>query len=133
MINVKQVHSDWHILTAAQGATCSENLVISLTCTRALRRALLSNLAKRQPHALTADALRCSCAVQLENVFKKIQKNCSLLVDASAADERAGASLEVMEVIFSAEMAFDIMNRFGPPHCAATVVRPERGRRAAAH
>ena len=34
---------------------------------------------------------------QQETVFKKIQKNCSLLVDASAAEERAGASLEAKE------------------------------------
>eukprot|EP01048_Picozoa_sp_COSAG05_P008243 COSAG05_NODE_619_length_8315_cov_5.484421_7_plen_631_part_00 len=48
---------------------------------------------------------------QQETVFKKIQKNCSLLVDAAAAEERSGAALEVMEVIFSASMAFDILNR----------------------
>ena len=62
---------------------------------------------------------------QQETVFKKIQKNCSLLVDASAAEERAGASLEVMEIIFSASMAFDIMYRmFGIDQSINTDVAP---------
>jgi len=62
---------------------------------------------------------------QQETVFKKIQKNCSLLVDASAAEERAGASLEVMEVIFSASMGFDIMYRmFGIDQSIDTSVAP---------
>jgi hypothetical protein len=62
---------------------------------------------------------------QQETVFKKIQKNCSLLVDASGAEERAGASLEVMEVIFSASMGFDIMYRmFGIDHSIDTSVSP---------
>ena len=62
---------------------------------------------------------------QQEIVFKKIQKNCSLLVDASGAEERAGASLEVMEVIFSASMGFDIMYRmFGIDQSIDTSVSP---------
>ena len=38
---------------------------------------------------------------QLEQVFKKIESNTKSMVDAIAADERASASLEVMEIIFS--------------------------------
>jgi hypothetical protein len=48
---------------------------------------------------------------QLEAVFRKIENNTKAMVDASAADERASASLEVMEIIFSASMGFDIMIR----------------------
>ena len=48
---------------------------------------------------------------QLEQVFKKIESNTKSMVDAIAADERASASLEMMEIIFSASMGFDIMIR----------------------
>eukprot|EP01051_Picozoa_sp_SAG22_P012529 SAG22_NODE_1312_length_4776_cov_2.886466_2_plen_169_part_00 len=48
---------------------------------------------------------------QLEAVFRKIEANTKTMVDAIAADERASASLEVMEIIFSASMGFDLMIR----------------------
>jgi hypothetical protein len=48
---------------------------------------------------------------QLEDVFKDIEANTKYLVDASAADERASASLEVMQVILSGSLAFQILDR----------------------
>ena len=47
----------------------------------------------------------------LEKVFKKIQKNVRMLVEASEAEERGAASLEIMEVIFNAALAWDLMYR----------------------
>lgn len=48
---------------------------------------------------------------QLEDVFKNVETNTKFLVDASAANERASASLEVMQVILAGSFAFDIIDR----------------------
>jgi hypothetical protein len=48
---------------------------------------------------------------QLEDVFKNVEANTKLLVDASAAAERASASLEIMQVILAGSFAFDIVDR----------------------
>ena len=48
---------------------------------------------------------------QLEDVFKNVEGNTKFLVDASAANERASASLEVMQVILAGSFAFDIVDR----------------------
>lgn len=40
----------------------------------------------------------CSVTWQLEDVFQSVNANTKFLVDASAAQERASASLEVMQV-----------------------------------
>ena len=49
---------------------------------------------------------------QLEDVYKGVEKNTKALVDASAAKERASASLEIMQVVFAASMAFDLVDKF---------------------
>eukprot|EP01050_Picozoa_sp_SAG11_P025072 SAG11_NODE_5542_length_1531_cov_1.185754_2_plen_117_part_00 len=49
---------------------------------------------------------------QLENVYKQVEKNTKQLVDACDAKERASASLEVMQVVFAASMAFDLVDKF---------------------
>ena len=49
---------------------------------------------------------------QLEEVFRDVQVNTKVLVDASKAAERASKSLEVMQVVISASMAFDLIDRF---------------------
>ena len=43
---------------------------------------------------------------QLEDVFKSVEANTKYLVDASAANERASASLEVMQVILAGSFAY---------------------------
>lgn len=48
---------------------------------------------------------------QLEGVFKNVETNTKFLVDASAASERASASLEVMQIILAGSFAFDIVDR----------------------
>eukprot|EP00945_MAST-04E_sp_MAST-4E-sp1_P002910 g2910.t1 len=48
---------------------------------------------------------------QLEDVFKNVQSNTKYLVDASAANERSSASLEVMQIILAGSFAFDIIDR----------------------
>jgi hypothetical protein len=48
---------------------------------------------------------------QLEDVFKNVQSNTKYLVDASAANERSSASLEVMQIILAGSFAFDIVDR----------------------
>ena len=48
---------------------------------------------------------------QLEDVFKSVEANTKFLVDASAAGERASASLEVMQVILAGMFSFDIIDR----------------------
>lgn len=48
---------------------------------------------------------------QLEGVFKSVEANTKYLVDASAANERSSASLEVMQVILAGSFAFDIVDR----------------------
>merc|ERR1719261_994385 len=48
---------------------------------------------------------------QLEDVFKNVESNTKYLVDASAATERASASLEVMQIILAGSFAFDILDR----------------------
>ena len=61
-------------------------------------------------HNLTAtmDVVTCK---QQEKVWKMILGNTKIMVEACAADERASASLEVMEIIFSASMGFDFFMR----------------------
>ena len=48
---------------------------------------------------------------QLEEVFENVNDNTKFLVDASAANERSSASLEVMQVICAGSFAFDIVDR----------------------
>lgn len=48
---------------------------------------------------------------QLEEVFDNVNDNTKFLVDASAANERSSASLEVMQVICAGSFAFDIVDR----------------------
>merc|ERR1719183_828615 len=48
---------------------------------------------------------------QLEDVFKNVESNTKFLVDASAANERSSASLEVMQIILAGGFAFDILDR----------------------
>ena len=48
---------------------------------------------------------------QLEDVFKNVESNTKYLVDASAANERSSASLEVMQIILAGGFAFDILDR----------------------
>jgi hypothetical protein len=48
---------------------------------------------------------------QLEDVYKGVEKNTKALVDAAAANERAAASLEIMQIVFAASMAFDIVDK----------------------
>eukprot|EP01052_Picozoa_sp_SAG31_P067507 SAG31_NODE_26291_length_445_cov_0.523121_1_plen_83_part_10 len=45
---------------------------------------------------------------QLEDVYNAVEKNTKKLVDACKANERAAASLEVMQVVFAASMAFGL-------------------------
>jgi len=47
---------------------------------------------------------------QLEDVFKNVEANTKYLVDASATNERASASLEVMQMILAGMFAFDIID-----------------------
>ena len=49
---------------------------------------------------------------QLEDVYKGVEKNTKILVDGAAARERASASLEVMQIIFAASMAFAIIDKY---------------------
>jgi len=56
----------------------------------------------------TMDVVTCK---QQEKVWKMILGNTKIMVEACAADERASASLEVMEIIFSASMGFDFFMR----------------------
>jgi len=48
---------------------------------------------------------------QLEDVFKNVEASTRFLVDASAANERSSASLEIMQVILAGSFAFDILDR----------------------
>lgn len=50
---------------------------------------------------------------QLEDVFKSVEANTKYLVDASATNERASASLEVMQIILAGMFAFDIIDHLG--------------------
>ena len=50
---------------------------------------------------------------QLEDVFKSVEANTKYLVDASATNERASASLEVMQIILAGMFAFDIIDHMG--------------------
>jgi WD repeat-containing protein 35 len=50
---------------------------------------------------------------QLEDVFRSVEANTKFLVDASAANERACASLEIMQVVLAGSFAFDIIDRLG--------------------
>ena len=49
---------------------------------------------------------------QVEDVVKGVEKNTKSLVDACAAKERASAALEIMQVVFAAGMAFDLIDKF---------------------
>lgn len=49
---------------------------------------------------------------QLEDVYKSVEKNTKSLVEACAAKERASASLEIMQIVFAASMAFDLVDLF---------------------
>jgi hypothetical protein len=48
---------------------------------------------------------------QLEDVYRGVEKNTKALVDAAAANERAAASLEIMQIVFAASMAFDVVDK----------------------
>lgn len=58
----------------------------------------------------TTDAINSK---QLEESFKNVESNTKFLVDASAANERASASLAVMQVVLAGSFAFDIIDRIG--------------------
>lgn len=49
---------------------------------------------------------------KVEDVVKGVEKNTKSLVDACAAKERASAALEIMQVVFAASMAFDLIDKF---------------------
>ena len=49
---------------------------------------------------------------QLEDIFNAVEANTKDLVVASAANKRASASLQVMQIILAASMAFDLVDRF---------------------
>ena len=49
---------------------------------------------------------------QLEDVLQNIKVDTKVLVDAAAVAERGSASLEVMQVVLAASMAFDLIDRF---------------------
>jgi len=69
---------------------------------------------------------------QLEESFKAIEFNTKYLVDASAANERASASLAIMQVLLAGTFAFDIIDRIGgttlnigpPTWCINNIVKP---------
>ena len=48
---------------------------------------------------------------ELEEVFCNIERNTKSLVDASAANERSSASLQIMQVICAGSLAFDVIDR----------------------
>ena len=54
---------------------------------------------------------------QLEDVFKNVESNTKYLVDASAANERSSAALDVMQVILAGSFAFDILDRLSGGTC----------------
>ncbi|EKX41195.1 hypothetical protein GUITHDRAFT_142126 [Guillardia theta CCMP2712] len=58
----------------------------------------------------TTDAINSK---QLEETFRAIETNMKFLVDASAANERASASLAIMQVVLAGSFAFDIIDRIG--------------------
>ena len=49
---------------------------------------------------------------QLEDVYKGVEKNTKALVDAAAANERAAASLEIMQIVFFASETFGYIDHF---------------------
>ena len=49
---------------------------------------------------------------QLEDVYKGVEKNTKKLVDAAAANERAAASLEIMQLVFFASETFGYIDHF---------------------
>ena len=49
---------------------------------------------------------------QLEDVYRGVEKNTKTLVDAAAANERAAASLEIMQVVFFASESFGYIDHF---------------------
>ena len=69
---------------------------------------------------------------QLEDSFNSIEFNTKFLVDASAANERASASLAIMQVLLAGSFAFDIVDRIGgttlnigpPLWCVEWVIDP---------
>jgi hypothetical protein len=48
---------------------------------------------------------------QLEDVFKNVESNTKFLVDSSASNERASASLQVIQIILGGMFSFDIIDR----------------------
>jgi hypothetical protein len=73
-----------------------------------LEKSTAGALSELQNITATMDVITCK---QQEKVWRQIMGNTKTLVDASAADERGAAALEVMEIIFSASMGFDIFIR----------------------
>jgi len=49
---------------------------------------------------------------QLEDVFRTVSADTAVLVSVAAASERGSKSLEVMQVVLAASMAFDLVDRF---------------------
>ena len=49
---------------------------------------------------------------QLEDVFRTVSADTAVLVGVAAASERGSKSLEVMQVVLAASMAFDLIDRF---------------------
>ena len=48
---------------------------------------------------------------QLEDVFRTVSADTAVLVSVAAATERGSKSLEVMQVVLAASMAFDLIDR----------------------
>ena len=55
----------------------------------------------------------CDQHEQLEDVFKNVESNTKFLVDASAANERASASLEIMQVILAGSLRLTLSTLVG--------------------
>ena len=75
---------------------------------RDLQKNLRGNLKELQNLGTMTEVINMK---QLEDVYKGVEKNTKALVDAAAANERAAASLEIMQIVFAASMAFDIVDK----------------------
>jgi len=73
-----------------------------------LEKMVAGALSEMENITSTMDVITCK---QTEAIWRSIMSNTNTLVDACAADERGAAALEVMEIIFSASMGFDIWIR----------------------
>jgi len=78
------------------------------------------------------DAVNKIDAKMLEREFRLVQANTKVLVNASAANERASAALSVMNIVLAGNFAFDIVDRVGgtslnmapPQWCMDFIITP---------